>query len=75
MHRVDIEEAKESLDRLLAEALRGEEVVLTRDDQAVARLVAVGEPRRIPTFGSAAGTIQIAPDFESPVEGFDHDIR
>jgi antitoxin (DNA-binding transcriptional repressor) of toxin-antitoxin stability system len=71
MHRVDVEDAKSSLDQLLAEAQRGEEVVLTRQDRPIARLVAVTEPRPRPRFGSARGLVRIAADFEAPLADFD----
>ena len=75
MHRVDVEDAKTSLDQLLAEALRGEEVVLTKDDQPIARLVGLAETRRRPRFGSATGLIRIADDFEAPLPDFDEYTR
>jgi prevent-host-death family protein len=71
MHRVDVEEAKASLDKLLAEALRGEDVVLTKDDQPIARLVGLAETRRRPQFGSAQGAIRIGANFDEPLADFD----
>jgi antitoxin (DNA-binding transcriptional repressor) of toxin-antitoxin stability system len=75
MHRVDVEEAKAALDDLVAEALRGEEVVLTRDEQPIARLVPLAEMRPRPRFGSARGLIRIAADFEMPLADFDEYTR
>jgi prevent-host-death family protein len=75
MHRVDVEEAKASLDQLLAEAQRGEEIVLTKDNHPVARLVSFDEARRRPVFGSARGRIRIGADFEAPLLDFDEYSR
>jgi antitoxin (DNA-binding transcriptional repressor) of toxin-antitoxin stability system len=75
MHRVDVEDAKTSLDQLLAEALRGEEVVLSRNDQPVARLVGLAEVQPRPRFGSARGLVRIADDFEAPLADFDEYTR
>jgi antitoxin (DNA-binding transcriptional repressor) of toxin-antitoxin stability system len=51
----------------------GEEIVLTRDDKAVATLRSASEtPRRAPQFGTLKGTIlYIAPDFDAIPEGFE----
>jgi prevent-host-death family protein len=75
MRRIDVEDAKASLDQLLAEAQRGEEVVLTREDRPVARLVAVSERRPRPQFGSARGFVHVAADFEAPLADFDEYTR
>jgi antitoxin (DNA-binding transcriptional repressor) of toxin-antitoxin stability system len=75
MHRVDVEDAKSSLDQLLAEAQRGEEVVLTREDRPIARLIAVGEQRPRPRFGSARELVRVGADFEAPLADFDEYTR
>jgi antitoxin (DNA-binding transcriptional repressor) of toxin-antitoxin stability system len=69
MHRVTIEEAQAKLPELIAKLAPGEEVVITRDEQPVARLV--GEPRRVRKPrqpGSAKGKIlYMADDFDAPL--------
>ncbi|RMG53823.1 MAG: type II toxin-antitoxin system Phd/YefM family antitoxin [Gammaproteobacteria bacterium] len=71
MHQVNIHEAKTHLSRLIQEALEGEEVVIARGNQPVARLVPVrrgGPERRI---GGAKGLVRsIADDFDAPLDDF-----
>jgi antitoxin (DNA-binding transcriptional repressor) of toxin-antitoxin stability system len=72
MPQVTVEQATQRLDELVDAAARGEEVVLVRGDRAVARLVSVsnGGTRPCPRFGSARGLIQMADDFDAPMEDF-----
>jgi len=70
MQQVTLEDAEKQLP-LLIEAVRGgEEIVITRDKEPVARLVAVRpeKPRRKP--GSAKGLIHMAEDFDAPLDDF-----
>jgi len=71
MHAIDLNKAKGRLAELVESALRGEEVVLTKDDQPVVKLVPVAAPKARPLFGSAKGLITIADDFDAPLEDFD----
>ena len=72
---VSIEDASAQLARLVDDARKGEEIILTDAEVPVARLVPVqpewnGERPR-PRFGSARGLIvQMAPDFDAPLEDF-----
>ena len=61
---VNIHEAKTHLSRLLARVRDGEEVVIAKAGTPVARIVPVviRPRRRVP--GSAAGLIEIMPDFD-----------
>ena len=73
MHQISLEDAAGRLSQLVAEAGNGEEVVLTQNNQPVARLVpvapAVSRPRREP--GSARGIIlHIADGFDATPEDF-----
>jgi prevent-host-death family protein len=65
---VDLDNAKEHLAELLDQVLEGEDVVITRGDTPVARLVPYPQGR--PKFGSAAGLIVMADDFDAPLEDF-----
>lgn len=67
MHTVTLAEAQALLPQLIAETHRGEEVVITQNDQPVARLSAAGG---WPLFGLLKGKITIAPDFDEPLEEF-----
>ncbi len=72
MRQVDLRDAKSNPSELLDTALKGEEVVITEDDQPVLRLAPVvgrnGKSRR--KAGSAKGQIWFAPDFDNPLDDF-----
>ena len=70
MHELALKEAQSRLAELVAEAAGGEEVVITRDDGAAFKLVPVTEPLPRPKYGSARGLIQMADDFDAPLEDF-----
>jgi antitoxin (DNA-binding transcriptional repressor) of toxin-antitoxin stability system len=71
MWKVKLEEAQRRLPELIEEAARGEDVVISRGDSASFRLVPVVEPEPRPIFGSARGQVEMADDFDAPVEGFE----
>lgn len=71
MEPVNIAEAKARLAELIEAALRGEDVVISRRNQPVVRLVAVDESRRKPVFGRYRGRIRLAEDFDAPLPDFE----
>jgi len=68
MTQVNIHEAKTQLSRLLAKVAAGEEVVIARNGEPVARLVPIEPPRKKRVLGMDAGKIWISPDFDDPVD-------
>ena len=71
MIQVTIHEAKTHLSRLIQQVLEGEEVIIARDKQPVAKLVALPEARSQRRLGGAAHVfISIAPDFDEPLTEF-----
>jgi prevent-host-death family protein len=64
---VTIHEAKTNLSRLIAEVEKGGEVVISRRDKPVARLVAVTPERKARQAGRMAGLINIGPEFFEPL--------
>lgn len=70
MQQFKLEEAKLRLLDLIEAAVRGEEIFILTEDQPVVRLVPVDPSPRRPQFGSAAGLITIADDFDAPLEEF-----
>lgn len=58
MRGVSIHEAKASLSALLQAVARGEEIVITRRNKPVARLVAFAPPPERPTFGMARQALE-----------------
>lgn len=65
--QVNIHEAKTHFSKLLARVKAGEEIIIAKAGQPVARLLPVTErpARRMP--GSAQGRVKIAPDFDAPL--------
>lgn len=70
MHQIDIEQAKIQLDSLFQAALDGDEVVITRNEQPVLKLVRFIQPKKRRQSGSAKGLISISPDFDQPLSDF-----
>jgi prevent-host-death family protein len=64
---INLHAAKTHLSRLVDRAAGGEEIIIARDGQPVARLVALRSTtvRRIP--GLLKGRIEIAEDFDAPL--------
>lgn len=67
---IDLLEAQNHLSALVEEAAQGQEVVLTRDGQPVAKIVPFPLPLKRRQFGSAKGLITLADDFDVPLEDF-----
>ena len=73
MTTVSIQEAEAKLSELIRNLKPGDEIVITDNNQPVARLVpAVGNPQRKPRQpGTLRGTVTyMAPDFDAPLEDF-----
>jgi prevent-host-death family protein len=64
---VGVHEAKTHLSRLLDDVVAGDEVVITRRGEEVARLVAARPQRRVPVFGMDRGRVVIPDDFDAPL--------
>jgi prevent-host-death family protein len=69
MKPVTIHEAKTNLSKLIARAERGEEIVIARGKDPVAKIVPIEQPKhrakRKP--GSMKGLIKIGPEFFEPL--------
>ena len=68
MHLVDIDAAKTHLPDLVEAAMKGVEVVITRADRPIVKLVPLPSAKPRPRFGSAAGLITMSNDFDAPLE-------
>ena len=66
MITVGVHEAKTTLSRLLRRAGSGEEVVITRNGEPVARLVPVGRAGRR-QLGQDVGLVEYPEDFNEPL--------
>jgi antitoxin (DNA-binding transcriptional repressor) of toxin-antitoxin stability system len=63
-----IHAAKTNLSKLVARAEAGEEIVLARGKEAVAKIVPVAtKPRPRRKFGAVKGKIKIGPEFFDPL--------
>jgi prevent-host-death family protein len=65
--KVNIHEAKTNFSKLLARVEKGEEIIICKSGQPVARLNPIDEKpaKRIP--GSAKGRLNIRNDFDAPL--------
>jgi len=71
MKKLPVHQASDHLDDLVDAAMAGEEVVLTRDDQPTVKLVPINSSQAArPRYGSAAGLISMADDFDEPLDDF-----
>ena len=69
--QVTVHEAKTHLSRLLHQVQAGEEIIVARGKEPVAKLVPIrpAKPKRIP--GRDRGKIWIAPEFNAPLKDFE----
>ncbi len=72
MHTVTIQEAQAQLADLVHRLNPGDEVVITENDEPVAKLARIEPKAHWPCkAGSAKGTVHwMAPDFDAPLEEF-----
>lgn len=72
MQLITIDEVSKHLSELIAAAMSGEEIIITKDDQPVVKLIPVKPPqkRRPAKAGSAKGLVTISDDFDEPLEDF-----
>lgn len=74
MEPVSVEDAKAHLSRLLDAVEAGEEVVITRSGEPVARLVGIARPAPRRRFGTLPDFATAAPDFDEPLSVEDLDF-
>jgi prevent-host-death family protein len=73
MTTITIQEAQTRLPELIHRLTPGEEVIITENDQPVARLVPAAppsEPRKVPRLGTLRGTVLSMEHFDDPLEDF-----
>lgn len=65
MQQFNIAEAKSHFSELVKMAMRGEDIVIARDNKPLLRLVPVAATRKVRIPGTAKGQIlYVAPDFD-----------
>ncbi len=67
---ISIEEAQAKLPEIIDKLGPGEEVVITKDDQPVAKLRSIAEGKPQPRFGSCKGMLTIVAEDEEHLEDF-----
>lgn len=67
MKRVTIHQAKTNLSRLIEEVSRGEEIVIARGTEPVARLVPLSDAKGRRRPGSLKGKLRVGPEFFEPL--------
>jgi len=65
--QVNVHDAKTRLSQLLARVEAGEEIIIARNGQPVARLTAVDQPQRTRTLGRDEGLFEVPEDFNAPL--------
>lgn len=72
MQQIPLAEVSQRLSELLEAAMSGEEIVITKDEQPVMKLVPVSPTKkRWPAkAGSAKGLVTMSDDFDEPLEDF-----
>ena len=73
MPTVTIEDARKNLTELIHRLTPAPEVVITENDQPVARLVPAAsrsEPRKTPQLGTLRGTVLSMEHFDDPLDDF-----
>ena len=70
MNQISLEEAKIHLKELVDAALKGEEVMIAKDQEHVVKLIPICALKSHPQFGSAKGQIWMADDFDVPLKDF-----
>lgn len=70
MYQIELDKAKLQLEALIQTALEGEEIIITRNDEPVLKLVPISKSNIRRKAGSAKGMISIAEDFDEPIDDF-----
>ena len=72
---VTLEEAQAHLAELISKLVPGEEVVITDNQQPVARLLPV-QTQALRELGTMRGSVKyIAPDFDAPLDDFQESVK
>ncbi len=70
MLQIELTQAQAELPQLIEAAGKGEEVIITRAAQPVAKIVSCGRREGDLIRGSAKGLVTISEDFAEPLEDF-----
>ncbi|MBE9014740.1 type II toxin-antitoxin system prevent-host-death family antitoxin [Chroococcidiopsis sp. CCALA 051] len=70
MRQVNLVEVSQQLSELIEAAMRGEEVIITKDEQLLIQLTPLLATQRRRQPESAKGLVIISDDFDEPLEDF-----
>jgi prevent-host-death family protein len=70
VHIIDAAEAEAQFAEVLRRVQDGEEVLVTRANEPVARIVPATAHVRKPRFGAARGLLHVRDDFDEPLDDF-----
>ena len=71
MKNVTIHEAKTHLSRLIRNVMAGEEVIISRRNKPLVKLILIEETPVKRKLGTAAGKIHFSSDFNEPLDDFE----
>lgn len=70
MIQIPVKQAEDELEAILDKVARGQDLVIIGANGLAFKLMALPWAPK-PVFGSARGLVQIGPDFDEPIEGFE----
>lgn len=70
MHVIDFAQAEAHVSELLGRVQAGEEILVTRADVPVARIMPAGPQQKRPRFGAAKDLLRVSDDFDEPLADF-----
>lgn len=70
MRYVNIHEAKTHFSKLINEVLNGKEIIISKGNKPVAKLVSLEGKSAERKIGTAKGMVYISPDFDKPLDDF-----
>lgn len=66
IEQFNIHEAKTNLSKLIERVEHGEEIIISRAGQPVAKIIPLGRQARMASLGSLKGKIVLSDDWDSP---------
>lgn len=72
MHQIELKEENLELVNLVKAAIRREEIVIKKDEKLIVRLIPEKTKKVSRKAGSAKGMINIAENFDEPLEDFNY---
>jgi prevent-host-death family protein len=71
MTYLDIQDARKRFHELMELVDKGEEIIITRNDEPFAKVTPIVSIKSNRQFGSAKGQVWIAEDFDEPLKDFE----